>query len=386
MAAQGILFAHHRLRGLSLALSRRGHLHHRLFSLERHPKRVRDEHAEQQCLRRQGLYGRIDADQRHGGWKIERRCWDPTGRLQLIDTRAGEDESHDVEQRAGDAKEIFERHAQAELENRKGRREHGDDARAEAEEDRVVAILVLQPERLIKKHHFEGLAVHCEERDADQAENAFARKYTLDFVLDERLPAPGFAARVQPVANIEKRHRGEDRYEALHAFAMLAAEREHCLGSEPSGHTGEKRKDPAEMDVADGVRRPHDSQHGDDRGENQRRLEAFAQNDQRRIQERIIAGEIAGLGQHLRGLVEPTLDLQPLLLNLLIGDALADRIAKLGELGLEGPSEGGIFGEERWLGHFEAVEVGLDRLLVGLFFVALAVERCRFAEQGTGDQ
>jgi hypothetical protein len=119
---------------------------------------------------------------------------------------------------------------------------------------------------------------------------------------------------------------------------MLPAERKDRLGGKPGAHPGDKREDPAEMDVADGVRRAHDCEHGDDGGENQRRLEALAQDDQRRIEKRIVAGEIAGLAQHLRGLVNPSLDRQALLVNLVLRNSLADRIAKLRELGFERPS------------------------------------------------
>src|SRR5687768_11724172 len=207
------------------------HLCDRPFSFEAHPQRGRDEYAEQHPLSRQRFHGGVDTEQRHGRWEIQRGRRYPAGCLQLIDAGAGEDESHDIEQSTGGAEKILERHAQAELEDREGRREQRDDTRSEAAEDRVVTVFVLQPERLIEKHDLESFPVHREERDADQAENTPARKHALDFVLDERLPALGLGARVQPVTDIEKRHRGENRDEAFHAFAMLTAESQHRLAA-----------------------------------------------------------------------------------------------------------------------------------------------------------
>ena len=231
--------------------SRLAHLRHRLFSFVRHPKRGRDEGAEQQRLHRQGLHRRINSQQRHRRWKFQRRRRHPAGRLQLVDSGAGEDKSHDVKQSAGDAEKIFERHAQAELENREGRRQQRNDTGEKAADDRLVATLrsaAIAPDRtaLLRR-----LPDTRRRRRCRRGQGCVCSKDVLDSVLNERLPAPGFAARVQPVADVEERRRGENRDEALHAFAMLAAESEHRLGGEPGDHPGAKREDPAEMDVAD---------------------------------------------------------------------------------------------------------------------------------------
>ena len=76
------------------------------------------------------------------------------------------------------------------------------------------------------------------------------RKNVLDFVLNKRLPPLRLGPRVQPIADIEQRRRGEDRDESFHAFTVLAAESQHGLGGEPGEDAGDQGEDPAEMDVA----------------------------------------------------------------------------------------------------------------------------------------
>src|SRR5687767_9201198 len=96
-----------------------------------------------------------------------------------------------------------------------------------------MAVLVLEPERLVKEHDFKSLTIDGEKRNPHQTENAFGRKTVLDLVLDKRLPSFGLGTGMEPIAHVEQRDRGENRNESFHALAVLTAQRQNSLSSQP---------------------------------------------------------------------------------------------------------------------------------------------------------
>src|SRR6185369_17705294 len=113
-----------------------------------------------------------------------------------------------------------------------------------------MAVLVLQPERLVKQHNLESFPVNGEKRNSHQAEDALTGKTAFDFVLNERLPFFCFRPRMEPITDVEQCQRGEDRNESFHTLAMLTAERQDGLSGQPGEAAHDQGENPAQMDVA----------------------------------------------------------------------------------------------------------------------------------------
>ena len=126
--------------------------------------------------------------------------------------------------------------------------------------------------------------------------------------------------------------------------------------------------------------------HRQDGGKDQRRLEAFSEDDERGIGKGIGLGKTVVACHDLRRLVQLGLEFLLLFLNLLAGNALSDRIAELRELPFEIPSKRIVFGEQSGLGHFKAVEVGFDGFLVSIFLLTLGIKFRGFTQAGARDE
>src|SRR5690242_3435288 len=106
----------------------------------------------------------------------------------------------------------------------------------------MMTVFVLQPERLVKKHDFESLTVDGKKRNPHKPKKFFAAHDILDFAANKGLPLFRFRFCVQPVTDVKQRHGREHGDEALHAFAVLSAERQNRLSREP-GEAARKERE-----------------------------------------------------------------------------------------------------------------------------------------------
>ena len=117
----------------------------------------------------------------------------------------------------------------------------------------------------------------------------------IHLLADEFLPLRCFDFGDQPVAHREQHYHGREHRDSFHDLSAGRHRGEQGLEDDGSSQTGDHSQHYAQPDRAQSLAMSGLEQEGDDGADNENRLEAFAQNDEERLEERFpVAGWTLG--------------------------------------------------------------------------------------------
>ena len=328
-----------------------------------HPQRAEQVDARGADLRedrltRRAVAGGLGEEDRQAGPAVQRVVADDVGRLQLVHRVAEERDRRGHEQQDREGQERLDREAAAELEDRAAHHGERDDAEPEAEQDPAAETLAEREQRLVEQHGLEALAVHRGEPDEHEARRGTERHRGPHPRLEELHPPLVLEARDQPERDPEEDHDGQDRGRGLHHLPSDRSELDDEVHCDDRRERGEHGEPDAPEDRSAELRGLGGLEVAEEHREQQHGFEALPEDDEERLAGHEQRRGEPGARELALGFVDDAAQLDDPVAHV-VGAAVADRLADLGELRLGVERELRIGDAQRDLHELEVVEVAL---------------------------